>query len=125
MILVTESPVVTLVNAILLSAVKKAAREVAIYGTSERDCVVELITGDIVHEEMRPQRNLLAPIVRRLAIMANLPTYPKGMGAEGMIHVIIGDDRHAYFALYVEGHGDEMAARLRLLPPEEAPATAA
>ena len=121
MIVVAESSVVTLVNAILLSAVKKAAREVAIYGTSERDCVVELITGDIVHEEMRPQRSLLAPIVRRLAIMANLPTYPKGMGAEGMIHVLIGDEGHAYFALYVEGHGDEMAARLRVLPPDEAP----
>ena len=118
-----DSPVVGLVNAILLSALKKSAREVAIYGASERDCVVELITGDIVHEEMRPQRMLLAPICRRLAIMANLPTYPKGMGAEGTIHLLIGDDRHAYFALYVEGHGDDMAANLRVLPPDEAPRT--
>ena len=108
-------------NAILLAAVKKSAREIAIYGASERDCVVELITGDIIHEEMRPQRMLLAPIVRRLAIMANLPTYPKGMGAEGMIHLVVGEDRHAYFALYVEGHGDDMAASLRVLSPDEAP----
>jgi type II secretory ATPase GspE/PulE/Tfp pilus assembly ATPase PilB-like protein len=112
---VAESPVVKLVNAILLAAVKKGAREVAIHAAAEGDCVVELIAGDIVHEEMRPQRSLLAPLVRRLAIMAHLPTYPKGMGAEGTIHLIIGDDRHAHFALYVEGHGDDMTASLRLL----------
>jgi type II secretory ATPase GspE/PulE/Tfp pilus assembly ATPase PilB-like protein len=120
---VAESPVVTLVNAILLAAVKKSAREVAIHGADEHHCVVELITGDIVHEEMRPQRSLLAPICRRLAIMANLPTYPKGMGAEGTVHLIVGEDRHIYFALYVEGHGDDMAASLRVLAPDEAPAT--
>lgn len=115
----------TLVNAVLLAAVKKGAREVAIYGTAEGNCTVELIAGDIVHEEMRPERSLLAPIIRRLAIMANLPTYPKGMGAEGTIHLIIGDNRHAYFALYVEGHGDDMAASLRILVPDEVPAGAA
>lgn len=119
---VTDSPVVTLVNAILLAAVKKSAREVAIYGKAEGDCTVEFIAGDIVHEEMRPERSLLAPIIRRLAIMASLPTYPKGMGAEGTIHLIIGDNRHAYFALYVEGHGEDMAASLRILAPGEAPA---
>ena len=117
-----ESAVVTLVNAILLAAVKKSAREIAIYGATADDCVVEFIAGDIIHEEMRPQRSLLAPIVRRLAIMANLPTYPKGMGAEGTIHLIVGDDRHAYFALHVEGHGDDMAASLRIVAPDEAPA---
>jgi hypothetical protein len=53
--------------------------------------------------------------------MANLPIYPKGMGAEGTIHLLLGDDRHAYFALHVEGHGDDMAANLRVLPPDEAP----
>ncbi len=29
------------------------------------------------------------------------------------------DDRHAYFALYVEGHGDDMAASLRIMAPDE------
>jgi type II secretory ATPase GspE/PulE/Tfp pilus assembly ATPase PilB-like protein len=119
---VADSPVVTLVNAILLAAVKKSAREIAIYGATADDCVVEFIAGDIVHEEMRPQRSLLAPIIRRLAIMASLPTYPKGMGAEGTVHLIIGDNRHAYFALFVEGHGEDMAASLRILTPDEAPA---
>lgn len=118
-----ESPVVTLVNAILLSAVKKGARDVAIYGTEAGHCTVEFSMGDVVHEEMRPGRQLLAPIVRRLSIMANLPTYPRGMGAEGTIHMIIGDDRHAYFAVYVEGHGDAMAASLRVLAPDESPAS--
>ncbi len=116
---VPESAVVTLVNAILLAAIKKNAREIAIYGATADDCVVEFIAGDIIHEEMRPQRSLLAPIVRRLAIMASLPTYPKGMGAEGTIHLIVGDDRHAYFALYVKGHGDDMAASLRIMAPDE------
>jgi type II secretory ATPase GspE/PulE/Tfp pilus assembly ATPase PilB-like protein len=116
---------VTLVNAILLAAVKKSAHEIAIYAASADHCTVEFIAGDLVHEEMRPQRSLLAPIVRRLAIMASLPTYPKGMGAEGTIHLIIGDDRHVYFAVYVEGHGDDMAASLRIMAPDEAPASVA
>lgn len=111
----------TLVNAILLAAVKKRATEIAIYGAGAEDCTVEFTVDDAIHEEMHPERRLLAPIIRRLAIMANLPTYPKGMGAEGTIHIIIGDDRHAYFALYVEGHGEDMAASLRVLAPDETP----
>jgi hypothetical protein len=47
------------------------------------------------------------------------------MGAEGTIHLIVGDDRHAYFALYVEGHGEDMAASLRPLAPDDAPASVA
>jgi len=113
---------VTLVNAILLAAQKKRATEIAIYGASADHCTVEFTVDGAVHEEMRPEHRLLAPIVRRLAIMASLPTYPKGMGAEGTIHLIVGDDRHVYFALYVEGHGEDMAASLRVLAPDDAPA---
>jgi type II secretory ATPase GspE/PulE/Tfp pilus assembly ATPase PilB-like protein len=119
---VGDSPIITLVNAILLAAMKKRATDIAIYATTGGDCTVEFTIDDAAHEEMRPERRLLAPIVRRLAIMASLPTYPKGMGAEGIIHLVIGDDRHAYFALYVEGHGDDMAASLRVLPPGYVPA---
>jgi type II secretory ATPase GspE/PulE/Tfp pilus assembly ATPase PilB-like protein len=119
---VGDSPIVTLVNAILLAAIKQHATEIAIYTATGADCTIEFTIDGTVHEEMRPERSLLAPIVRRLAIMASLPTYPKGMGAEGTIHLIVGDDRHAYFALYVEGHGDEMAASLRVLPPDDVPA---
>jgi type II secretory ATPase GspE/PulE/Tfp pilus assembly ATPase PilB-like protein len=119
---VGDSPIVTLVNAILLAAMKKHATDVAIYATSDADCTVAFTIDGAVHEEMRPERRLLGPIVRRLAIMASLPTYPKGMGAEGTIHLIVGDDRHAYFALYVEGHGEDMAASLRVLAPDDVPA---
>ena len=120
-----DAPIVTLTNAILLAAVKKRATEIAIYGASAEHCTVEFTVDGAIHEEMRPERRLLAPIIRRLAIMASLPTYPKGMGAEGTIHLIIGDDRHAYFAIYVEGHGEDMAASLRVLVPDEAPASVA
>jgi type II secretory ATPase GspE/PulE/Tfp pilus assembly ATPase PilB-like protein len=124
LVAVGDSPVITLVNAILLAAMKKHATDIAIYATDGTDCTVEFTIDGAVHEEMRPERRLLAPIVRRLAIMASLPTYPRGMGAEGTIHLIVGDDRHAYFALYVEGHGDDMAARIRILP-DDAPASVA
>ena len=120
-----DSPIVTLVNAVLLAAMKKHATDIAIYGASSDHCTVEFTVDDAIHEEMRPERRLLAPIVRRLAIMASLPTYPKGMGAEGTIHLIVGDDRHVYFALYVEGHGEDMAASLRPLAPDDAPASVA
>lgn len=105
---------VTLVNAILLAALDKRAQEIAVYGLTAEDCTVEFTIGGVVHEEMRPERRLLAPIVRRLAIMGNLPSYPRGMGAEGTICLLIGLHRHAYFGIAVHGHGDDMAATLRV-----------
>lgn len=49
------------------------------------------------------------------------PTYGRGAAAEGFIHLIRGGGRHAYFKIRVEGHGADLAARLRVIPAAEMP----
>lgn len=108
-----ESPVVTLVNVILLAAIKQGVETIRIRRASASECVVEFATGGGSREEVRPPTQLLGPIIRRLSVMASLPVYGKGMAAEGVIRLDIGDDRHAQFEIRVEGHGDASVAYLQ------------
>ncbi|HEY0478448.1 MAG TPA: hypothetical protein VGD37_13075 [Kofleriaceae bacterium] len=114
-----EAPVVRLTDAILLSALARGAQQVRIRARDRGSCVVELQIDGQVHEEMRPPALLLAPIVRRLSIMASLPIYPRGGSASGFLHLRIGEVRAAYFAIVVTGHGAAMSATLREITEEE------
>jgi type II secretory ATPase GspE/PulE/Tfp pilus assembly ATPase PilB-like protein len=118
--LMVDAPVIRLVNAILLSSVKKGASAIRIRHDGTRSIVEFLIDG-VAHEEMGPPVKLHAPIIRRLSIMANLPMYAKGEAAVGYIHLSLGGDRHAYFAVRVEGHGDGLEAQLRAITAAEMP----
>ena len=112
---VSESPVVKLTNAILLSALKKGAKGIRIQAATDTECVVEFRIGDDVHEELRPPATLLGPIVRRLSVMGSLPVYPKHGSASGRFQLVIGDKSTASFAIRVEGHGTTLAVLLELV----------
>jgi type II secretory ATPase GspE/PulE/Tfp pilus assembly ATPase PilB-like protein len=109
-----DSPVIRLVDAVLISAIKAHASMIRI----ERS-VVTFTIGGTECEEMRLPEGIHAAVVRRLSVMASLPTYARGQAAEGRIHLRIGDDREMYFALRVAGHGDDLRATLVLLKPED------
>ena len=109
-----DSPVIRLVNAFLVSAIKAHASMIRV----ERS-VVTFTIGGTECEEMRLPDGVNAAIVRRLSVMANLPIYPRGQAAEGRIHLLVGDDRETYFALRVAGHGEDLRATLVLLKPED------
>jgi hypothetical protein len=81
--------------------------------------VVEHRAGDKVVEEMRGPSAVLAAVIRRLSVMANLPTYKSGESASGRIHLTIGDDRAAYFAVVVSGHGPALTLQGRVLTEAE------
>ena len=123
-----EGPVAKLVYAILLSALRKCATDLAVRRVGGRprvDFVVDFVIDGAEIEEMRPPVLLHQPIVRRLAVMASLPTYAKGEYAEGTITLRLADDREASFAIRVEGHGDTLAAYLHVLSGSARPGGAA
>ena len=109
-----EGPITKLVYAILLSALKKRATDIAVHRVDGQSRVAFLIDGSET-EEMRPPSPLHERIVRKLAVLGSLPAYAKGQHAEGTFKLRIGATREADFALRVEGHGETLAAYLRVL----------
>lgn len=110
----SDGPIIQLVNAILLSALKQRATEVAIR-TVDAQFVVDFLIDGVEQREMEPDARLRGPIVRRLGVMASVPYYRKGESGLGEIHLIIGDQREARFAVRLEGHGDAAVAYVRIL----------
>lgn len=103
-----ESPIIQLVNAVLLSALKKTARTIIV-----RPGYIELVVGDKLEVEMQPPQELHAKLVRRIGVMAEVPNYSTGEYACGRIELEVGDrPEHAYFDVTIRGHGDAMRAQL-------------
>jgi len=119
-----EGPVTKLVYAILLSALRKCATDLAVRRVDGRPRV-DFVIGGAEIEEMRPPLLLHQPLVRKLVVMVSLPTYAKGEYAEGTITLRLADDREASFAIRVEGHGDTLAAYLHVLSGSARPGGAA
>ena len=113
-----ESPVTKVTYAILVSALKKRASEIWIHRVGEQ-ALVEFCIDGVAQVEMQPPQKLHEAIIRRLSVMASLPSYAKGHVASGTIHLMIGE-RDAWFELQVRGHGAELEARLSLQTPEQA-----
>jgi type II secretory ATPase GspE/PulE/Tfp pilus assembly ATPase PilB-like protein len=109
------SAVVRLVNAILLSALKKQAQTIQFRAGSAHEGIVEFKISGVIQEELRPPAKPHDAVIRRLAIMANLPAYKKGGSAIGTIQLLIGEDKSATFGIVVEGHGAERTALLTVL----------
>ena len=106
-----DAPIVKLVNAILLSALKKQASAVQIWMDPDGRSIVEFTIDGVMTEEMSPPPELHAPIVRRLGIMASLPMHVGDELAYGRIHLRLGE-RSAFLDLTVRGHGNQMRAQL-------------
>lgn len=114
----TEGPLTRVAYAIILAARQKGAQQVRIHPDTGGG-VVEFVIDGAVHEEMRPPAALLAPIVRRFSIMANLPIYPRGGAAHGHIHVVIDERAEAFLAIVVRGHGAAMSALMTVISEDE------
>ena len=108
-----EAPVVTLVNAMLLSAARKKATEIWVRHDDAGEPLVSFKIDDAWKDEMRPPAVLHAPLVRRLAVMASLPSYGPDDYAQGTIVLVVGEARRLAFDIRVRGHGDQLEALLR------------
>ncbi|GAB4509543.1 MAG: hypothetical protein Tsb0020_26140 [Haliangiales bacterium] len=102
--------VVDLTNALLLGVIKKSPEAFRIRPAGETSVVehvVEHLVAGEVQEELRAPTPTLTAVIRRLSVMANLPSYRQGEAAAGRIHLQVGDASH-YFEIRVEGHGPEL-----------------
>src|SRR3569833_3393700 len=108
-----EGPVTKLVYAILLSALRKCATDLAVRRVGGRprvDFVVDFVIDGAEIEEMRPPVLLHQPIVRRLAVMASLPTYAKGEYAEGTIILRLAEKQKTTNTNQNKKHNNTLAA---------------
>ncbi|MFT3692021.1 MAG: hypothetical protein QM831_02685 [Kofleriaceae bacterium] len=107
-------PVEKLCYAILLSSLKKRATDIVI----RRDTLsrVEFTIDGAISEEMRPPRVLHPVLVRKIGVMAGVPYYKKGEHGLGRLMLKIGSElRAAIWDVRLDGHGDDVSARLRLV----------
>ena len=95
-----QAPVVKLVNALLLSAIKKGASDIHVE-PYEKSMRVRYRIDGILHEEMRPPLKLRNAITSRLKIMASLDIAERRLPQDGRIKLKIGKDREMDFRVSV------------------------
>lgn len=84
-----EAPVVKLVNAILLSAIKKKASDIHIE-PYEKEFRVRFRIDGILQEEMRPPLRLRNALISRVKIMASLDIAERRLPQDGRIKIKMG-----------------------------------
>jgi type IV pilus assembly protein PilB len=95
-----EAPVVKLVNAVMLSAIKKRASDIHIE-PYEKTFRVRFRIDGILQEEMRPPLKLRAAIISRVKIMASLDIAERRLPQDGRIKLKIGSNREMDFRVSV------------------------
>ena len=95
-----EAPVVKLVNAVLLSAIKKRASDIHVE-PYEKSFRVRFRIDGILQEEMRPPLKLRNAILSRLKIMASLDIAERRLPQDGRIKLKIGANREMDFRVSV------------------------
>ncbi len=107
-------PVTKLVLTMLIVGRKKGATEIAVHKVDGR-CVVEfVIDGDRI-EEMSPPPEVHAGMVRKLHVMGSIPVYRKGHHATGRFRIVFPHERAVEYELRAQGHGEDVAAVVRVL----------
>jgi hypothetical protein len=101
-----EPAIVKLVNAVLLSMIKKKARAMELR-VDHGGAIVEFDR----QLELRPPARIAGPMRRRLEVMASLPYRRKGEVATGTITLWIGDASVHHFGIEV----DDAAVRVTRL----------
>lgn len=95
-----EAPVVKLVNAILLSAIKKRCSDIHIE-PYEKSFRVRFRIDGVLQEEMRPPLKLRNAITSRLKIMASLDIAERRLPQDGRIKLKIGANKEMDFRVSV------------------------
>jgi type IV pilus assembly protein PilB len=86
---VEDAPIVKLVNLLITQAVSERASDIHIEPT-ERDVRVRYRIDGVLHEKMRPPKNIQSGIISRLKIMAEINIAERRIPQDGRINVTIG-----------------------------------
>ncbi|SOB86575.1 general secretion pathway protein E [Sphingomonas guangdongensis] len=107
-----DSPVIRLINALLLEAVKEGASDVHVE-TTERKLVVRFRIDGVLRDVVEPQRALAPLLVSRIKVMAKLDIAEKRVPQDGRVTLRIGGrDVDARVSTIPTQHGERVVLRL-------------
>ena len=107
-----EAPIIRLVNGLLFQAVKDRASDIHIE-VFERDLQVRYRIDGVLYPVLTPPRNLQAPIVSRIKVMAGLDIAEKRLPQDGRIRIkIAGKDIDIRVSVLPTAHGERVVMRL-------------
>ncbi|MDG5487187.1 type II secretion system ATPase GspE [Sphingomonas sp. BGYR3] len=107
-----DSPVIRLINAILLEAVKEGASDVHVE-TQEKRLFVRFRIDGVLRDVVEPQRALAPLLVSRIKVMARLDIAEKRVPQDGRVTLRIGGhDVDARVSTIPTQHGERVVMRL-------------
>ncbi len=107
-----ESPIVKLVNLLISQAIADRASDIHIE-PAERDLRVRFRIDGVLHEVMRPPKNIQSGIVSRLKVMADINIAERRIPQDGRINTIInGRDVDLRVATLPTVHGEKVVMRV-------------
>ncbi len=107
-----ESPIVKLVNLLISQAIADRASDIHIE-PGERDVRVRYRIDGVLHEVMRPPKNIQSGIVSRLKVMADMNIAERRIPQDGRINTVInGRDVDLRVATLPTVHGEKVVMRV-------------
>ena len=107
-----DSPVIRLINALLLEAVKEGASDVHVE-TQEKRVVVRFRIDGVLRDKLEPRRELAPLLVSRIKVMAKLDIAEKRVPQDGRVTLRIGGhDVDARVSTIPTQHGERVVMRL-------------
>jgi type IV pilus assembly protein PilB len=107
-----ESPIVRLVNLLISQAIADRASDIHVE-PSERDVRVRYRIDGVLHEVMRPPKNIQSGIVSRLKVMADINIAERRIPQDGRINTVIGGrDVDLRVATLPTVHGEKVVMRV-------------
>lgn len=107
-----DSPVIRLINALLLEAVKEGASDVHVE-TQEKRVVVRFRIDGVLRDKLEPRRELAPLLVSRIKVMAKLDIAEKRVPQDGRVTLRIGGhDVDARVSTLPTQHGERVVMRL-------------
>jgi type IV pilus assembly protein PilB len=107
-----ESPIVKLVNLLISQAIADRASDIHIE-PGERDVRVRFRIDGVLHEVMRPPKNIQSGIVSRLKVMADINIAERRVPQDGRINTVIGGrDVDLRVATLPTVHGEKVVMRV-------------
>ncbi len=107
-----DSPIVKLVNLLINQAIADRASDIHIE-PGERDVRVRYRIDGVLHEVMRPPKNIQSGIVSRLKVMADINIAERRIPQDGRINTVInGRDVDLRVATLPTVHGEKVVMRV-------------
>ncbi|WP_156679475.1 type II secretion system ATPase GspE [Sphingomonas profundi] len=107
-----DSPVIRLINALLLEAVKEGASDIHVE-TQEKHLIVRFRVDGVLRDIVEPKRALAPLLVSRIKVMARLDIAEKRVPQDGRVTLRIGGyDIDARVSTIPTQHGERVVLRL-------------